>query len=630
MEPRHSRRITAIETMVILGLAGLLALLVFPALQSARAAARRAACVDNLGQIGRALTTYQQANETLPMSHALGPGHGNGQSVFTAILPYMEQAAIFNAYNFWLENLDAANSTVVSMRIETFVCPDNPSQESVPARKFAFDDSTSAFAKGFYGANWGGGRNGWGDDFARRRGTYLGVMMTVIAPDGERPAADGKPVARNIRLRDITDGTSLTLAMVEKLDSFGWAVGGWGGSEFDVNLRPNDPGDDPLARKVYTGSPHEEGVHALFVDGSVRQLGRKMDRDVWYAAITREGGERLDLDLNSVSAPLVPGTVDLARRLRPDAASKAAGQLAERLIANPPRPAAAKSRMSLYLLEVATGKASLVASEPAPGLDQCGSPAWSADGQALFYDAQPRNQIEKTRLYAHRLKADRLQLDDLGPGNCPSPAPDAVRLLFLQNSGQVPDAEPGIWLMRGDGSDRRRLGGYGRPKWSPDGHQFLICSFSNPTQVIVIDDRPGRPSGELQVAGKKVFLYPTWAVESTIVAVLGEDGQTAGDSLALIDVSDPGQAAVKQVLWRKTDGIDVSPSEPVFSAATGRCVFVGATAKGMALFEVDQKKPGPPRQSEKDSFDNLIRDLAFSPDGRYLLFCSNRPDRAAR
>jgi hypothetical protein len=50
----------------------------------------------------------------------------------------------------------------------------------------------------------------------------------------------------------------------------------------------------------------------------------------------------------------------------------------------------------------------------------------------------------------------------------------------------------------------------------------------------------------------------------------------------------------------------------------------------MALFEVDQKKPGAPRQIEKDSFDNLIRDLAFSPDGRYLLFCSNRPDRAAR
>jgi type II secretory pathway pseudopilin PulG len=630
MRRERARGITAIESLIFVGLTGLLALLVLPALQSARAAARRAGCVDNLAQIGRALLNYEQANETLPMSNVLGPDRGNGHSVFMAILPYMEQAAIFNSYNFWLENLDAANSTAVATRIGAFACPDNPSQVALPARAFAFEDSASKFAKGHYGANWGGGRNGWGADFARRKGTYLGVMMTVIAPDGERKAADGGPVARNIRTRDITDGTSVTLAMVEKLDSFGWAVGGWGGSEFDVNVRPNDPGDDPLEKKVYTGSPHAEGVHALLVDGSVRQLDRKMDRDVWYAAITRAAGERLDLDLESVSAPLAPGIGDPARRLRPDAVSKAARQLAERLIANPPPPAAAKSRMSLYLLEVATGKVTLVASEPAPGLDQCGSPAWSADGQAIFFDAQPRNQIEKTRLYALRLQGGRLRLDDLGPGNCPSPAPDAERLLFLQNSGQVPDAEPGLWLMAADGSGRRRLGGYGRPKWSADGHQFLISSFSEPCEVTLIDDRTSKPSGQVQLGGLRMFHYPTWAEDGVIVAAIAGEGISEADRLALVDLHDPAQAQVKQLLWQRGQGPDVVPSEPVFSTVSRRCVFVGSTRKGRALYEVDQAKPGAARRLEDGDLDDLIRDLSLSPDGRYLLFSSNRPDRLPR
>ena len=94
-----------------------------------------------------------------------------------------------------------------------------------------FPESRSTFAKGHYGANWGGGRGPWGEDFAKQRGTYLGVMLTVVTPENK-----GK--VRNISIRDITDGTSFTLAMVEKRDSFGWAVGGWGGSEFDVHTSP--------------------------------------------------------------------------------------------------------------------------------------------------------------------------------------------------------------------------------------------------------------------------------------------------------------------------------------------------------------------------------------------------------
>ncbi len=154
--------------------------------------------------------------------------------------------------------------------METFLCPDNADNKAVRADEVRYPESRSTFAKGHYGANWGGGRGPWGEEFAKQKGTYLGVMMTVITPDGQVKAQDGKPRARNIGVRDITDGTSNTLALVEKRDSFGWAVGGWGGSEFDVHTAPAYDGNDPLARKVYSGSPHADGPNAAMCDGSVR------------------------------------------------------------------------------------------------------------------------------------------------------------------------------------------------------------------------------------------------------------------------------------------------------------------------------------------------------------------------
>ncbi len=147
------------------------------------------------------------------------------------------------------------------------------------------------FAKGHYGVNWGGGRGPWGEEFVKEKGTYLGVMMAVITADGRVKAGDGRPRARNVGFADITDGMSFTLAVVEKRDSFGWAVGGWGGSEFDVYTTPGYQGDDKLARKVYTGSTHRDGPNALFCDASVRTLPARQDKKIWYRLITRAGGE---------------------------------------------------------------------------------------------------------------------------------------------------------------------------------------------------------------------------------------------------------------------------------------------------------------------------------------------------
>lgn len=291
MKRAQRRGMTLIELLVVVAVAGLVLAMALPWVEAARAEARRASCEQNLRQLGLALHNYASAVGVLPMSRVVGEGRGNDHSAFVILLPFLEQAALYNAYNFCLEPWHAASDTVTSATVDTYLCPDNPETESVAAWDVRYPEGRGKFAKGHYGVNWGGGRGPWGEDFVKTKGSYLGVMMTVIAPDGRAKAADGRPRARNVDFPEITDGTSVTLAIVEKRDSFGWAVGGWGGSEFDVHTTPGYQGDDKLARKVYTGSTHADGPNALFCDGSVRTLPARQDRKIWYRLITRAGGE---------------------------------------------------------------------------------------------------------------------------------------------------------------------------------------------------------------------------------------------------------------------------------------------------------------------------------------------------
>ena len=146
----------------------------------------------------------------------------------------------------------------------------------------------------------------------------------------------------------------------------------------------------------------------------------------------------------------------------------------------------------------------------------------------------------------------RLAITDLGLGNCPTLSPAGDRIAFLNNS-TVGGAEQGVWIMNADGSRRRLLGEYGRPKWSPDSRQFMIVSFSNPCQVTFMDVRPER-SGALTVPGQNIYPLPSWASAGTIAAVMGSD---VCDTIALIDVTNPAEGRVKEILWKRANGTDL-------------------------------------------------------------------------
>ena len=252
---------------------------------------------------------------------------------------------------------------------------------------------------------------------------------------------------------------------------------------------------------------------------------------------------------------------------REAAASAAAVALAGQLKLHPPEPSGAAVRVGgLYMIEIATGEVTLIADGADPDTTFCGSASWSSDGKRIFYDAMRPDRVAQSHLKVIELVAGELSKQDLGVGNCPSASPDGEEVAFLLNHGGVPGVQGGIWLMRSDGSQRRRLGGFGRPKWSPDGRQFMLTDFSIPANVRLMEKTTGRISS-LRLKDREFWSAPNWVSDGTIVAVVG---QGWGYTIALIDVTDPARAKVKEVLWEmnfKGKGIDANPHAPVYATS---------------------------------------------------------------
>ena len=175
--------------------------------------------------------------------------------------------------------------------------------------------------------------------------------------------------------------------------------------------------------------------------------------------------------------------------------------------------------------------------------------------------------------------------------------------------------------MNADGQGRRHLGGGGVPQWSPDGTTILTSSFSNPTELAILDVATGAEQA-ITLKDHVFYSVPNWASDSqTLIAVIRAEGPLM---IALVDVADPAAAKVKEVLWTRGQGTNAEPMYPTYSAATKRVAFAGRTPKGSSLYLLESRKSFTPKPLESDRYDPKIASLAISPDGRHLLFCSDR------
>ncbi|MEW4568699.1 DUF1559 domain-containing protein [Tautonia sp. JC769] len=310
---RHRRQrdaFTLIELLVVIAIIGVLIALLLPAVQSAREAARRAQCVNNMKQIGIALHNYHDALGSFPMGTIINaPGWPNLPSLRTPwsfhILRFLEEGNLGNALNFEVgiagPNWEGsnANMSLIATRVSTYNCPSDTQEVFLADWRPKYN----------YGPNWGN--------------TNLG-QLNVGDPttDGIRYLRAPFTVNRVAGMRDFRDGTSNTILVSELIQASElrdmrseW----WNDTDCNFMTRtpPNTtipdfmpawcesrPGNnEPCVvgggwNDLYMASRsrHPGGVNTLYGDGSVRFTKNTVALPIWRALGSMSGGEVISAD----------------------------------------------------------------------------------------------------------------------------------------------------------------------------------------------------------------------------------------------------------------------------------------------------------------------------------------------
>jgi len=214
---------TLIELLVVISIIAVLIALLLPAVQSAREAARRASCVNNLKQITLAILNYEGANGTFPIGSIVSQDANYsyscalpqfGYSLLALLLPNMEQSTVYNSINFSFPpggrpflGLDAGaiNNTGMITRVNSYVCPSDFVQTPFP-----LSITTNGYSQTSYA-----GSAGTFDIWHWLCGCPPGIGG-LSCQGSAQIAGDGVFFGNAcVRLQNITDGTSNTLAIGE-------------------------------------------------------------------------------------------------------------------------------------------------------------------------------------------------------------------------------------------------------------------------------------------------------------------------------------------------------------------------------------------------------------------------------
>ena len=270
---------TLVELLVVITIIGILIALLLPAVQAARAAARRAQNSNNLKQIGLALVMYHQTYKVYPPARDRMDQYAVSWSF--ALLPFLEQQAIFDAHDFALRVDDAANSNSMRTPVSTFV---NPMRRRPKAdRPFDNNGQTSqenGGAAGDYAANRGWCASGWGTTsfVAAESGPFL---HTASVYDGQ--VRDGLSNTLGVGDRWVPEpGTSMESYDTNFYSDLAFFTGDHPalvarGSEEGFPTGPQDPSPQKF------GAPQGSMTAFVFLDGHVAWLSHSISLEVYKA-----------------------------------------------------------------------------------------------------------------------------------------------------------------------------------------------------------------------------------------------------------------------------------------------------------------------------------------------------------
>jgi prepilin-type N-terminal cleavage/methylation domain-containing protein len=287
---RRAAGFTLVELLVVIAIIGILIALLLPAVQSAREAARRTQCTNNIKQLGIALHMYHDQNgkkfppasfwdksatgaDQIPSSQGSDSKDGNlRQNWVILILPFLEQQATYSAFDFSKYISDNRNAVPRSVVIPTMLCPTDSGFNRVKhnGAQFRYGDG---WARGNYGAN----------------GSLR--LQTETGSWGERNVTGVMAANRSLGIAEIEDGTTQTImigelrAGVVDIDCRGvWAMAGGcpsalyaHGSNYGDDAGPNQ--NRSLLADDTRGCPRIQAL--VGGEAELARMGMSCSRDDW-------------------------------------------------------------------------------------------------------------------------------------------------------------------------------------------------------------------------------------------------------------------------------------------------------------------------------------------------------------